>query len=116
VLEAGEENRLRFYYDRKQSLLVLDYGQSNALGKSAVETELKLAPEEEADLRLFFDASVIEVFANGKRSFGRWYTGSPADIRVGLFSENAPTVFSRADVWEMGTIWKEYTGKPADAE
>ena len=110
VLEAGEKNRLRFYYDRDQSLLVLDYSQSNALVKSQMKTELKLAPGEEADLRLFFDASVIEVFANGERSFGRWYTGSPDEINVGLFSEDAPACFSRVDVWEMGTIWKAYQG------
>jgi sucrose-6-phosphate hydrolase SacC (GH32 family) len=106
VLEEGENNRVRFYYDEKKSRLVLDYSESNAGGNAPMQTELSLSPGEFLDLRLFFDASIIEVYANGKRSFGCWYPGSPGNVRAGLFSEKAPAKFDQVDIWEMGTIWK----------
>jgi hypothetical protein len=113
VLKAAEDDLIRFYYDSQESQLVLDFSQTIHGGahpglSAVLRTPLHLEPGEKLDLRLFFDHSIIEVYANGECTSGRWFPNDPGKIAVGLFSSGGKTVFSEADIWEMGAIWKAY--------
>jgi sucrose-6-phosphate hydrolase SacC (GH32 family) len=58
------------------------------------------------DVRLFFDRSVIEVYANGTVSSVRWHPKSPEDVRVNLLSEKGELMLSNLSIWQMNSIWK----------
>ena len=115
VLKAKDDDKVRFFYDQKSSKLILAFDQSNNGGRSSsdglgqnAQVFMDLNPGEKLDLNLFFDHSVIEVYAKGYCSAGRWYPESPRDIKIGLFSEQSGATFAEVDIWTMDTIWKEY--------
>jgi sucrose-6-phosphate hydrolase SacC (GH32 family) len=116
VLKDDEGNRIRFFYDKIASQLVLAFDQSrngskaspNGLGQDA-KTTMELSRGDELELTLYFDHSVIEGYANGEVTAGRWYPESPKDIQVGFFAEGSDIELKHANIWSMSTIWKEYT-------
>ena len=76
---------------------------------------LHRAPDQPLELRLFLDASVIEVFANGRAATARLYPIRSDSLGVRVFSQDArpaETVRSRGraelqslDLWEIDSIW-----------
>jgi len=116
VLEDAEENQVRFFYDKASSQLVLAFDQSkngskaspNGLGQNA-KTTMELSRGDELELTLYFDHSVIEAYANGEVTAGRWYPESPKDIQVSFFAEGSDIELTEVNIWRMSTIWKEYT-------
>jgi hypothetical protein len=72
---------------------------------------MALQPGEKLELALYFDRSVVEAYANGEATAGRWYPDAPADIRPGFFAEGADAELCEANVWRMGAIWKDYAGE-----
>jgi sucrose-6-phosphate hydrolase SacC (GH32 family) len=114
-LKASDEDRIRFYFDGASSKVVCQTDHSRNGGASMLtslhqnaETNLNVKPGEEVELILYYDRSVIEVFAEGQASAARWFPKSPDDVDIGFFSESGDTVFDGIEVWQMGTKWKEY--------
>jgi sucrose-6-phosphate hydrolase SacC (GH32 family) len=117
-LKASDDDRIRFYFDGASSQVVCQTdlsptggaSMSNSLHKNA-ETKINALPGDEVELVLYFDRSVIEVYADGEASAARWFPESPDTIDIGFFSENGNTRFDGIVVWQMGTIWKDYIGE-----
>jgi sucrose-6-phosphate hydrolase SacC (GH32 family) len=107
-------NPARFYYDAKASELCLEFGSAqydgDELSVQKYKVPMKL-PAGGAELRLFYDRSVIEAYSEGLCTMVRWYPDNPDGLEVSLFSENAGTTFSDINVWRLGTIWKDYIGE-----
>jgi hypothetical protein len=108
VLKGAEKDQISFSYDAPTCKLSLDFSQANVAWKAPLETGLTLGPDEDVELRLFYDGCFVEVYANGQRAFNSWYPDSPRDVQIGFFSNGAETVITEAGVWEMGAIWKKY--------
>jgi len=113
VLKASDDDLVRFYYDRRASEIVLQFDKSRHGGlhpgmHANARAPLDLAPGEHLELRLFFDHSIIEVYANGLCSSGRWFPDAPSEIEVGFFAEDDPITIDELDIWELDTIWQEY--------
>lgn len=116
LLQASDEDKVVFSFDGRTSEAVLDFlgardgGRHGKNGLHATLREhLPVAPGGEIDLRLFYDRSVIEVYVNGLSSAGRWYPDNPEDVQVAFFSERDGTVLRSVEIWELGTIWGNYS-------
>ena len=114
-LQSADDGLIRFFYDGSSSKLICDTSQSKSGGASpqtalhdVAETAVTVEAGETIELILYFDHSVIEAFAGGKCTAARWFPDSPEDIRIGFYAENEEITFEKADIWEMGTIWREY--------
>jgi sucrose-6-phosphate hydrolase SacC (GH32 family) len=112
-LKGDENDIVRIYYDRSTSRLALDTTGARHASFDYLEThaakDTPVALDDGAlDVRLFFDHSVIEVYANGTVSSVRWLPESPENVQVGVFSEKGQLRLSELRIWQMGTIWKGY--------
>lgn len=71
-----------------------------------VHAHLALQAGEDLDLRVLLDASMLEVFANGRLCLTtRVYPSDPASELGELFSDGPEAVHCHA--WTMGTMWPE---------
>ena len=113
-LGSGDRDRVRFLYDSQAGRLEVDFSKAKYGGKAlpiglgdniSARHTIK---GEVYELRLFFDRSIIEVYADGQASAGRWYLKDPDAVQVRFFAEYQPTTLISAEVWEMGTIWEDY--------
>jgi beta-fructofuranosidase len=62
---------------------------------------LELKDDEEIDLRIFIDRSVVEVFANDKQAVVWQHVYESADVGVCLFSEGGAMEVSEVKGWQM---------------
>ena len=68
---------------------------------------LDLAPGEPLVLRVFVDASVVEVFANRRVCITeRIYPAQPDALQVALIARGGAATATKIGIWTMGTIWK----------
>jgi fructan beta-fructosidase len=57
-------------------------------------------------LHIFFDHSIVEVFAgDGELVMTAQVFSAPAARKIGLFSRGCRTKFSDLDIWEINSIW-----------
>jgi len=69
---------------------------------------LELERDEPLDLRVFFDASVVEVFANRRVCITESVRMSdPEAVGLGLFARGGGASVRSLDAWTMGSIWPE---------
>ena len=115
VLQAEDDDIIRYYYDHGKAELVLDFSRSKYGGKhngaglpTCPAVPLERARGESLELRVFYDHSIVEVYAEGLCSTGTWFPDDPAGVRPGLFSQEAETDFEEVSIWEVDTIWREY--------
>ena len=99
---GGEEETL-LYYDAKARQLVFDSTRSGVDGRRTVErAPLTLREGESLRLRVFVDASVVEIYANDRQAIcRRVYPGRNDSRGVALFAEGGRAEFSSVRAWEM---------------
>ncbi len=67
---------------------------------------VKLDPGEPLSLRIFFDRSIIEIFANKSVCLtGRIYPDAPHKAKTRIFAEGGKATVSRLDAWRLYSIW-----------
>ncbi len=105
--DGAEATILR--YDRAAATLTLDRSRSslsNEVWRDAHHTPLPLAPGEPLRLRIFLDGSLIEVFANDRRSItSRIYPSRPDSDGVAVQAAGNPAELVTMRAWEMADIW-----------
>jgi len=75
-------------------------------GCAGYAAPLALGEGESLTLRVFFDGSVAEVYANGHVCITeRLYPADPAAMKVRLFAAGGEATAGRVDAWTLGTIW-----------
>ena len=105
----GSEATTVSYWDESGSLGI-DLGDSSenpdARGRPPEVGPLSLAHDEPLDLRVFVDRSIVEVFANGRRTLTtRVYPSRGDSIGVSMFAERGTARLESMDVWDMQSIW-----------
>jgi beta-fructofuranosidase len=104
----GEE-QTRIVYNRLTGDLRVERQQSNAAGDTDTDTQvspLQLAEGEALNLRIFFDRSSIEIFANDRESLtSRIYPTRPDSLGVSLFASGGAATLTTLEIWEMRSIW-----------
>lgn len=107
----GKE-RTRIFYDRTAKTLVLDVSEGSqrddVAPRAAEIGPFELQPGEKLDLRVFIDRSVVEVFANQRRSLtARVYPAGEESTGVSLFAEGGAAELDSLRAWRMRSIWPE---------
>lgn len=104
----GEE-QMRIIYNHAQGELCIDRRLSNAAGEVELDTQfapLRLEPDEMLKLHIFFDRSVIEVFANGRVCLtSRIYPTRGDSQDVSFFAEGGDAHINSVNIWEPVSIW-----------
>jgi beta-fructofuranosidase len=68
--------------------------------------EIDLAGDEDLDLQIFLDHSVVEIFINGRLTLTtRVYPTLKEADRVRVFAEDGACTLKSLDAWEMNSIW-----------
>lgn len=111
VLRSPEgEEETRIVYDAGIGELWIDRSVSSLDQEDSDDwqgTTVRPRPDGTLGLRVFVDASVVEVFASDGTSLtSRVYPTRPDSQGVGL-SASGDVRVRRLDVWEMGSIWPD---------
>jgi beta-fructofuranosidase len=100
ILFDRAAQRLRI--DRTRSSLAEDTSSADVGGP------FRLDADESLRLHVFLDASVIEVFANGRACLStRIYPTRPESIALGVFARGGRATLRSLDTWRMASIWPE---------
>lgn len=96
----------------RDSLISLDTARSSelpdAMSRAPETAPVYLAPEENLNLRVFIDRSVVEVFANDRQCLTvRVYPGRPDSVGVSLRAQGAEAALCRFDAWSMGSAGED---------
>lgn len=91
------------YYDTETQELVFDATQSGVAGRKIVErAPFALRPNENLQLRVFIDCSVIEVYANERQAIGRRvFPGRSDSLNTALFAEGGEARLLSIRAWEI---------------
>ena len=82
-----------------------DRGSPFLPGRAVERGALSLGAAEPLRLRVYIDASVIEVFANGRASLSdRVYPVNPASLGIGLFAKGGTARVRSMTIWETSPI------------
>lgn len=99
--QDGQEETL-LYYDAASRELVFDATRSGSHGRTILErAPLPLQPGETLNLRVFVDASVVEVFANDRQAICRRVYPKPESLAVALFSGAGEAYFEQVTAWDI---------------
>lgn len=106
---AGEEET-RISYDRATDTVTLDRSRSTLDAASDTGSATMPAPRD-ADgtvrLRLFLDASILELFVGDSVACAERIYPSRADsLGLALFAEGGTATLRSLDLWEMASIWE----------
>ncbi|WP_147803742.1 GH32 C-terminal domain-containing protein [Alkalicoccus halolimnae] len=108
--EGGEEKTM-MYYNFEEERFGLDRNQSSLdpdVRKGRHEGELKLN-NETLEVEIFLDRSMIEAYAEGKRSLtSRVYPTLDA-MGIDIWTEGGEAEIVSADIWEMNSAYGEKT-------
>jgi sucrose-6-phosphate hydrolase SacC (GH32 family) len=112
-LAVGNGHYFEIGYDASNQKLYVDRSKTanqnfNAkFGQlSRYETPL-VAKGNNIDLHIYFDNSIVEVFANdGECVMTTQIFPSPDEKGIQFFSNNGPSQFSNVTVWGMRSAWK----------
>jgi len=107
ITPDGEEQTL-ITYNRTTGHLVVDRGRSSLSHDVDRESQggpFTLAEHEPLKLRVFLDASVIEIFANDRVCLtSRIYPSRPDSLAFDAFAQGGEARLKSLDVWEMRPI------------
>ncbi|HBY94742.1 MAG: glycoside hydrolase family 32 protein [Ardenticatenaceae bacterium] len=105
--QGEEQTKIVFNCERGQ--LCVDRRLSNAVGDVDFDTQiapLTLGEGEPLKLHVFFDHSVIEIFANDRLCLtSRIYPTRDDSLRVSFFAHGGDTRLRTAEIWELQSIW-----------
>ncbi|MBC7646374.1 MAG: glycoside hydrolase family 32 protein [Pseudopedobacter sp.] len=104
----GEREETWMHFDASTRVLRLDRSRSSLHGSSMLlsQLELPLEAEETLTLRIFLDASTLEVFAAGLTLSSRIYP-SRADSRGVALLARGERPSARVKIWSLEDVWKE---------
>ena len=78
---------------------------SNVLRVGAVKVPFELNGGERAELRIFLDKNVIEVFANDRQAAVASQKYAPENLGISLFSKGGDVVVKEVKGWKMKSIY-----------
>jgi fructan beta-fructosidase len=111
VVGKGPVNETMIGYDKQKKTLYIDRSKSGEIsftknfGKR-YEAPLSLT-DNRIKLRVFFDNSIIEVFANdGEMVMTAQIFPLPTDNKVQLYSNGGKSKVNSLEYWAMASIWK----------
>ena len=111
IVGKGAVNETRIGYDKSKGVLYIDRTKSGDIsfakdfGKR-YEAPLALTGNR-MKLHVFFDNSIIEVFANdGVAAMTAQVFPLKSDNKIQLYSNGGTAKISGLEFWEMGSIWK----------
>ncbi len=112
--DKDEYTRIAFFRGRGyrgKSLITIDSSYASLLpdvASRAPETApLSLKKNENLQLRVFIDRSVVEVFVNGKQCVAmRVYPIRPDSVGVSMCSQGKGAVLKSLDAWQMKNIYE----------
>lgn len=95
---------------RQNSMLTIDSGNSSVRSdvhaRPPESAPLYLEEEENLELRIFIDKSVVEVYANGKQYAAvRVYPGLEESTGVSIRSQGQDSELISLDAWQMQNTW-----------
>lgn len=100
--------KTRIGYNRSKTQLYCDTRRSSTCTDcqpGVLQGGLPLAAGEPLTLNVFIDASVIEIFANGRACLtDRIYPAGSDAVGIGFFSEGGTTRLKSIEVWDMQPI------------
>jgi beta-fructofuranosidase len=95
-------------YDPARRTLALDTRKSSLnpqADRAVTQGRLELGAGELLELTIFLDASVIEIFANGRRALtGRIYPTRPDSLGVALYSQAGRATLKSLDMFRLNAI------------
>ena len=98
----------RSVYERTNHKVTLTTSRSSLdphAGGGTYGSTLELRPGEDLRLTIFLDASVVEVFANGRACLtGRAYPTRSDSLGIGIFAEGGRAQLKSLDMYEMKAI------------
>ena len=81
-------------------------GNPEAKGRPPEVAPFSLGDDERLDLRVFVDRSIVEVFANGRRTLTtRVYPARDDSVGLSLSARRGTAHLDSLDAWDMGSIW-----------
>jgi sucrose-6-phosphate hydrolase SacC (GH32 family) len=105
---TGGEEFASITYNRTKSQLLVEREHSSLspdVDRGPQGGSFTLAENETLKLRIFLDASVIEVFANDRACLtSRIYPSRPDSLGIGTLAEGGSAHLKALDVWEMRPI------------
>lgn len=103
-LDGLEETRI--VYDTANGRLHVDRsGSSLNTDVTLEERGLELPVTDTLELRVFLDASVLEVFAHGRAISTRIYPTRTDSLEISVFAHGGEALLERIEVWPMRSIW-----------
>jgi len=112
LVAAGKSNKLVIGYDAKQQILFMDRKDAgdNSFSKKFADLskyETKLLPKDKTvRLHIFFDQSVVEVFANGgEKVMTMQIFPEEAYNEIRLFSQGGSNLFQNVKIWKTASVW-----------
>jgi beta-fructofuranosidase len=107
----GAEEETTISYQPATQNIVLATGRSSSsadTGGATYRADLNLKPGELLRLNVFLDASVVEVFANGRACLtGRIYPSRNDSLGVNIFAKNGRARLQRLDAFEINAISRD---------
>ena len=107
--DGAEETRI--VYDRASGTVTLDRSRSTLDPASLPGDPVmpaNLDPDRTLRLRLFLDASILELFIGEHTACAdRIYPSRPDSLGLALFAEGGTATLLSLDLWEMASIWPE---------
>lgn len=98
------------FYDHEVGRLVVDRSRSSlepGEGEPVVGGSFALRAGEALKLQIFVDASVLEVFTNGRACLcTRIYPSRPDSLGLALFARGGGASVLSLDIWRMDAIWE----------
>ena len=97
--------------DASDSLISIDSSYSSlsadVLSRAPETAPAYLTPDENLNLRIFLDKSVLEVFINGKQCVAmRVYPSRDDSKYVSVRSQGTTAILKSLDVWKMQNIYE----------
>ncbi len=105
-VSSDDLEETRVVYDAVNRRLSVDRSRSS-LNTEVTKDErgLDLEITDTLELRVFLDASVLEVFAHGRAISTRIYPTQPDSLGVSVFAEGGHAILEKLEVWPMRSIW-----------
>lgn len=108
LLADGSGDLVKIGFNHSENELYISFGDSEKGGVSRVgdKAEKKLIKnDEELEISIYLDSSIVEVYADGHCSSARWFPDSEGGINLNMYSDSKGLAYS-LEVWEIETIWK----------
>jgi sucrose-6-phosphate hydrolase SacC (GH32 family) len=85
-------------------------GQRLTVAKQVIKLD---SPQQDLDVRVFFDRSVLEIFAGGgTAAITHVLSADPDDVSVELFADEGGAAFTDLSIWPMASIWDQAQAAP----